>query len=116
MFEDRDVQINNVIGGALLSILPSSAQSITARATVEDDWSEIGFEFKEATGRTGYFTHDTNPDEVADQIAAALDELRLLMTEQGKERWNRSDFTAYRDGTFEVRFHYPSDRSESGIL
>lgn len=111
MYEGRDVEINQVIGRALLNILPANAESITARATIEDDWSEVGFEFKDLAGKTGYFTHDSNPDEVADEIASALDELRSMMTEQGHAVWNRSDFTAYRRGKFEVAFYYEPDDS-----
>jgi Protein of unknown function, DUF600 len=109
VYEGRDVAINNRIGGALLSILPDNAESITAKAIIEDDWSEVGFEYTDAAGNAGHFTHDANPDQVADEIADALDELRTLMTGHGEAAWNRSDFTAHRNGEFDVTFAYEDD-------
>ena len=109
MRESRDVELNNRIGQALLGILPSDAESITAKAIIQDDWSEVGFEFTRASGDIGHFSHEMNPDDTADQIADSLAELRTFMAGQGHPAWNRSDFTVRRDGQFDVAFSYEAD-------
>ena len=109
MHEGRDVEINSRIGRALLGILPENAESITAKAIIQSDWSEVGFTYSDRAGDAQHFTHEANLDDIADEIADALDAPRMLMTEQDGAAWNRSDITVRRNGEFDANFSYEDD-------
>lgn len=106
MYGGRDVEINNRIGHALLSILPAQAENISAKGKVADDWAEVGFEFEDGNGKVGTFSFKDHPARVAGDISEALVELRRLMIEGGAAPWSRCVFTVTRGGKFSTHFDY----------
>ena len=112
MYGGQDVEINNRIGRILLNILPAGAESITANATVGEDWAEVAFEYADDAGNVGSFDFDNTPSRAAGDISEALIELRKLMAQPDAEPWNRAAFTAHRDGQFRVEFSYEEPDDE----
>lgn len=106
MHEAREVELINAIGKQLRTIIPPSARTITANGEAGSDWADVGFEFQGETGDVGHFAFEDNPGEASDEISEALMELHEVMASNGKDDWNRFQFTVDRDGKFEVSFSY----------
>jgi len=106
MYSGHNVEINNRIGRILLDVLPAGADSITANATVGEDWAEVGLEYADDAGNLGSFDFDSTPSRAAGNISEALMELRKLIATPDAEPWNHAAFTAHRDGQFRAEFSY----------
>lgn len=106
-----DAQLYESIGRKLHAIMPPDAEKIWARASVGDDWSEVGFEFVDGAGERRWFGMDQHPARAAGDIGEELVALRKLMSGDGRGDWNRCEFAIDRAGTFSVDFAY-SDTGE----
>jgi hypothetical protein len=106
MIGERDAEIANRIGSVLLDIIPDDADKITASSQVAEDWAETKIRFEDSSGNVGHFSLKNAPKKAIGDINEAVMELREAMAEGGGAAWNRSVFTAHRDGQFNVEFSY----------
>jgi hypothetical protein len=109
MYGAKDVELTNRIGQQLLDVMPPEADSITAKARAGNDWARVSFEFRNAAGDVGHFSFEDNPDDAADEIGEALMELHAVMAANGRDDWNRAEFTTNRDGEFNISFSYEDE-------
>ncbi len=106
MYDGQDTEINNRIGNILLEIMPNEAESITATATVAEDWAEVGIKFTDSQGQESTFDFDNVPDIAIADISEELVKLRAVMGKVDAEPWNGATFRVGRDGSFRVEFSY----------
>ena len=114
MIGERDAEIANRIGNVLLEILPDGSAKIIASSWVGDDWAKTKIRFEDAAGNVGHFALKDAPKRAIGDINEAVMELREAMAEGDGSAWNRSPFTAHRDGQFNVEFSYEEDEDASG--
>ena len=111
MIGGRDAEIANRIGNILLDILPVGADKITAKSEVAEDWAETVVRYEDAAGNVGRFSLKTAPKQAIGNINEAVMELREAIAQGGGAAWNRSTFTANRNGEFNVEFSYEENEA-----
>lgn len=113
MYGGQDTEVHQNIARLLQPLLPAGARQITANAKVGDDWSEVGFEFVDGSGRPGGFSFDQHPARVAGDIGEQLIGLRRLMAATGGDPWSGCRFTLQGNGHLTADFSYDPSTSEA---
>lgn len=111
MFGGKDQEIYRAVAQLLTPILPDGAKRIVADAKIGDDWSEVSFEFVDATGKRCWFSFDQHPARTAGDIGEQLMQLRKLMAAQGTQPLDRCRFTLESSGRFAMDFVYDDSPS-----
>lgn len=106
MFGGKDQQTYQAVAQLLQPILPAGAQKIVADAKFGDDWSEVRFEYLDASGKRCWFSFDKHPARTAGDIGERLIELRHWMAAQGMQPPDHCRFTLDSGGRFAMDSAY----------
>jgi hypothetical protein len=106
MFDEREHEVVNSIGGILLNLMPADAVKITAKGDLGEESAGVSIEWETPTGDTKYFPFDNQPFEEIIHLSDAFISLRDLMVAGGHEAWQGIAFSVERDGQFDVDLSY----------